>query len=525
MAETVAETRAHAFAPRDLIEMVFRHRRTVLIILPGVFLAAVLFVLFAHRMYQSEMKILVQNTRGNLILSSEKSPSATTTAGDVTEQQINSQIEILHSRDVLDPVVEPGWAAHDVDARTSTDVKRHDRMIEEMEKHLGADPVRKSNIITVTYAGRSPREAQDTLQRLSASFLSEQRRLLRPAGATEFFNVEAERYRNGWNEASKDFVAFQQRNQLVSLPDEEASIAKQIAATQDQLRLIDNGIHEVEGKIVGTRASQADANERQTTAIRTLPNQQSAQELTTLLVTLENKRTALLTQFKLQDRLVQEVDQQIAQTRFALSAAQAGSAQERTTDVNPAWQQIRTATLQNTITRSALYAQRSGVQQQLAELRIKLANTQSLTVQYNLLKSRADSLQENYNLYVQKMEQAQIEDAMDERKLMNVSIAEQPTLSYLPISPKPVSDLALGLLSACFLTFAFLYFSELGRVTIASPRELEATTGKPVLATVPLFTGAAPTETAATRNFIYVAHADALRAALDRKLEPEGLGI
>lgn len=512
-----------ALTPRDIVDVLFRHRRLILTVMPAAFLLTLAFVFLTARKYQSEMKILVQNTRSNVILTADKT-NASTTVADVTEQQINSQIEILRSRDVLDPVAEAGWDSRKAAFATPEAVKKHDKLVTALEKGLAADPVRKSNVITVSFVGKSPREAQATLQKVSAAFLTEQQQLLRPTGASDFFNAEAERYRHEWDEASKAFVAFQQQNQFVSLTDQEEALAKQVSGAQDALRALDVNMAELEGRIRGSKQSLADAQERQVTSIKTVPNQQSVQELSTLLVTLRNKRTTLLTQFKPTDRLVAEIEQQIAQTQSALTAAQNGSSQERTTDVNPTWQQIRAANYTNSINREAMSSQRAGLQRELAGLQTKLANTEALTVQYNLLKTRADNLRENYQLYVQKMEQATIEDAMDERKLSNVSIAQQPTLSYLPVSPKPLTDIALGLISASFITFALLYFAELGRVTIVTPRELELHTGKPVLVTVPFIRGGIP-NSGASENYLYISHGDSLRSVLDRHVDPKGARV
>ena len=62
---------------------------------------------------------------------------------------------------------------------------------------------------------------------------------------------------------------------------------------------------------------------------------------------------------------------------------------------------------------------------------------------------------------------------------------EQPTLSYEPERPKPLLYGALGLVSAVFLGMCAVYFAETSRSTIATPRELDAVSRYPVLATVP----------------------------------------
>jgi hypothetical protein len=78
----------------------------------------------------------------------------------------------------------------------------------------------------------------------------------------------------------------------------------------------------------------------------------------TLLVQLQNRRTELLTRYTPTDRLVGEVDQEIADTSNSLKAALAQKGQEDTTDVNPAWQGVKSSLVEGSIDREALLGAR-----------------------------------------------------------------------------------------------------------------------------------------------------------------------
>jgi len=83
---------------------------------------------------------------------------------------------------------------------------------------------------------------------------------------------------------------------------------------------------------------------------------------------------------------------------------------------------------------------------------------------------------------------------MDEHNLMNVAVAQRPTLAYLAARPKRLLNALLGSVTSLFLGLCAVYFAEVGRNTIATPRELEAISRYPLLATVPQL----PSLTAAT---------------------------
>jgi uncharacterized protein involved in exopolysaccharide biosynthesis len=89
---------------RELLAMAFRHRRlllrTFIVIMVGAVLAG-----FLLSEYESEMKILVKHERVDPLVSAEESGPAQPVRVDLTEQEVNSETEILKSADLLQKVV------------------------------------------------------------------------------------------------------------------------------------------------------------------------------------------------------------------------------------------------------------------------------------------------------------------------------------------------------------------------------------------------------------------------------------
>jgi uncharacterized protein involved in exopolysaccharide biosynthesis len=470
--------------PRAGVEALFRQRHLFVWITFSVLLITGLATFLRHKQYSSQMKFLVQNTRGNVVITAEKT-TPTNVASDVSETQVNSELEILHSHDVLDAVADPDWAALPESQRTAAAIRQHEKLITAFDRRFGTEIVRKTNIIIVTLTGDSPEKAHGDLERLSAAYLAEHRRLQRPSGASDFFKSEAERARKDWDQASQNLVAFQQQHQIVSLPEHESALNDQVTEHERELTATDASLRELDARLAASSLRLNNIPMRQTTTERVMPNQQSAEHLNTLLVELENRRTALMTNFKSNDRFVHELDEQIATTKAALADATASTSHEKTTDVDPAWQQLHTNYVQVEINRKQAAVHKANVAGELAALRQELGKTQELTVQFNNLEAQANQAKQNFELYAQKRDQAQIEDAMDEQKLINVAVAQKPTLSYLPVSPKPVSNAVLGAVTSLFLALCAVYLAESGRTTIATPRELDGVSRYPVLATLP----------------------------------------
>ena len=251
-------------------------------------------------------------------------------------------------------------------------------------------------------------------------------------------------------------------------------------ALQDYLRaaIADERLH-------ASAAASGEVPTRHQTESRVMEGQGSTEGLRSLLVQLQNRRAELLNRFQPTDRLVQEVDKQIDNTNASLAAMLAQRGVENTTDVNPAWQQVQSSILENRIERKALEAKSEKLNANVVDLRGQLKELEALEVPFNSLEESVDQARSNFELYSEKRDQAQIEDAMDERKIVNVGIAETPTTTFHAASPQPVLNAAIGLLSAIFLAAGAIYLAEMGRSNFATPRELESFSQFPVLATIP----------------------------------------
>ncbi|HEY1463590.1 MAG TPA: Wzz/FepE/Etk N-terminal domain-containing protein [Terriglobales bacterium] len=468
---------------RAAVEALFRHKKIFMICVGTIGLLVAAFLIFIPREYSSEMKILVQNGRENVVVSAEAT-SPVNVVSDVTESQVNSELEILQSRDVLEPVADPAWRNTPEEQRNVAELEQHEAAVRKFAKKLDTGVIRKTNIITVSFRARSPEQARNSLQALSEAYLAQHKKMQRPLGTTSFFTSQAEHYRQLWGDASVKLTEFRDKHELHSLPIREADLEQQITTTQASLLVADSTLHEQDARLAeGSRTLKA-MPMRQITEDRALPNLPSVQEINTLLVEMENKRTALLANYKADDRRVTDLDRQIASTQAALNHATENRSHEVATNIDPVRQQVRTEYAETHIARRATAAYKAVLLGQVSTLQKELEGLQDLSVEYDNLDEEVQQAKGNYELYVQKRDQAQIEDAMDNQKLTNVAIAQQPTLSSITVRPRPLLDGALGIFTAFFLGLCVVYCAETGRGTIATPRELDMVTRYPLLATV-----------------------------------------
>jgi len=476
---------------RLVVESVFRHGRLFVGVIAGVMVVTLAATLWTPRTYRSEMNILVRSTRPDYLISPERS-NGQLQQNPVTEEQIGSEVEVLKSHDLLDVVVDPDWANIPLAKHTEGSIRAHDKAVSDFEKHLVVEPLKRSNVIRVSYTTTSPKLATEALSRLLAAFMQKQREMERSSGASTFFAAEASRYKKDLDEAQQQLQTFQQTNEIVTLGSREVTLENQINTLDDSIRLAQVQLTEVGQRVTSDQAQLERTLPRQPTSQRSVPNTLAVEQLTAMLTTYQNKRTELLTRYKTTDPLVQEVDQQISNTTQALASARTTSGQESTTDVNPVFEQLKQNLSASVTERAAIEGRLADLLSQRNRLEATLKSVEGSTVDFTTLQSRVTELASNYQLYTQKKNEASIADALTQHQLVNVAVSEEPTYLATPTGPHVGLNLVMGLFTGVFLAGFGVYLAEIGRDTIATPLELDAIVRSPVLATVPVIDRPSP---------------------------------
>ncbi len=474
---------------RDGASAVFRRTRLVVSTLAVTVVGTIILTFLLPDKYESRMKILVKNQRVDVAITPEQTTAAPVADSEVSENEINSEIELLTSKDLLTQVVnhcglsnfESSWF---FGARTSEEM-RSERAVNRLTKDLVITPVRKANIISVTYASKSPELSASVLKTLGALYLEKHLKLHHPDGATNFFKDKADEYESQLKDAERRLADFQQTNNLVVLAEQKELTLQKTADAKVKLLESEAVFNEAVNRARRVDQQLAAIPKRIVTQSRALPNQYSAERLNTMMVELQNRRTQLLTKFRPDDRLVREVDEQIRTTREALGKAEQKTATEQATDLNPLRQTLETELAHARLDQSGAQARRDTLAGQLHGYEAALKTLASATTKHNDLQREVKEAADNYQLYAKKREESRIADELDRQKITNVSIAETPSVSKLPVWPNRPLNFALGLVLAGFLSLGSVFSAELLSDTVSTPKQLEALTGAAVLATVP----------------------------------------
>jgi uncharacterized protein involved in exopolysaccharide biosynthesis len=468
--------------PRELAATLFRRPRLVAVSFGSVLLATMLFVLFSAR-YESHFKIMLRRDRFDPVVSSQPSSAMEFTPPDITEEELNSEVELLRDEDLLKQVVKmAGLVPAGTPDRDRPAEIEH--AVRKLARRLDVGALKKSNVIQVSYTDTRPERAARILAALSTLYVQRHTKLQRPPGEIQFFDQQTTEYEKRLHRSETELVHFTRARGVVSAALERDIALQKLGEAEAVYRQIDQERVETERRIASLGEQLKSFPSRSVTLKRWADNPEVLEKMKTRLLELQLKRTELLSRFEPSYRLVQEVEQEIAETNASIAAEALTPVRDETSDKDPNYEWARMEMEKAQVQRDGLRARQSDVASQVASLRQVAQQMQSDSVDQQDLMRTAKAEENNYLLYLRKREEARIGDALDERGILNVAIVEQPVAPALPMHSVAFDFvLAFGLAMAFSVAIAFTteYFDP----TIRTPAEAHVLLEVPVLAWLP----------------------------------------
>lgn len=484
----VYERGSFSFSLRDLVAIGFRHKRIAMLCFFGLLLGAVLAALFQPAQYRATTKFLVDRERQDPIVSPEQNASVVMRS-EVTEEELNSEIELLQSGDVLRQVVtscglDQVKSLREVILGPMTPEKRIAKATERLQNTLQIEPIKKSDLISVSYTSPDPQLAARVLRALGDAYIQKHVDVHTAPGQVKFFDEETERYKKDLNDAETQLKVFSEQPDGVAPQMTRDITLQKLSEFRSSLQQTRAEMAATEQRISTLQKQAGITPERLTTSMRQQDDAQVLQGLKNTLMNLELKRTELLTKYQPTYPLVQEADKQIADTKASIAVEEAKPLKEETTDRNPTYAWINEELAKAKAEYSGLQA-RAAAQQAIVEK--YEAETRDLEkkglMEQDLLRT-VKTDEENYLLYQRKREQARMTEALDRTRIVNVAIAEQPVVPSLS-SNSPAAVVLIGILLATVVTLGAVFIQEYLDRSFRTPAEVSAELNIPVLAAVP----------------------------------------
>jgi uncharacterized protein involved in exopolysaccharide biosynthesis len=503
--ETPVTNWHRVYTLRDFSGAIFRQRPTAAVCFLLIVAAVVAFVVMVPDQYESEMRFVVRHDRADSLITSSPGDNRVVSP-DVTEQEVNSEIELLQGTDLLAQAVQStgladrqftstwdrirrtlGWTDR-VPASAPINTRKQARAVQELRAGLQVAPVRRTSMISVKYTSQDPTLAKEVVDTLSRLYLEKHLAVHRTPGARQFFVDQATQSAHELDSVQAELRAFSEKHGTVSAAEEREAVLAKVAEFESARRQTDAALAEAAGRLTALQRERISTPAQHTSSVTTGDALGFTQEMQSKLVALEVKRTELLQKFTPQYRLVVEVDEQIESARAALADAHKSQVRQETTSENPTMRWLENEIARVRTEHSALYAKSKALESALATYRQEAQRLDASALEQAGLLRELKATEEKYVLYQRKEEEARISEALDRTRISNVMIVQAATLPIEPMPRQSAMWLGLSVLVALVVAVGAAFMKDVvaSSFRIRTPNELETTLADvPVLAWVP----------------------------------------
>jgi uncharacterized protein involved in exopolysaccharide biosynthesis len=474
-----------------LVTPLFRHRRAILLSFVILFALGVGFVLLKGDTYASHVSILVSRERMDPLVSTESTNQLTGNTPPLTDEEVNSEAELVKSRDVLEEVVlanglqhpSPGFSLGKLLHPHETDQDRVARAVKGLASGLHIETPTKTNLIEVSYSSSNPQRAYNVLRSLTDFYLEKHAAVHRPQGSTDFFTRQTLHYKDALELAEGRLRELGEKSDIADPDEERTNLALQLANSIGQLHATEQAVAADEQRIRSDRQQLQLTPARMATKEDTNASDVLLQQLGETELAAENHRTQLLLKYDPSYPLVKEADQELSEIRQAITTARATHYVDQETDRDPTFEMLREDLAKSVVDLAAQSASRDATRQSISAMQHQIVQLTNQSLQLADLQRDAKANEQNYLLYLSKREQERASDALDRSRIENIAIAVPPAIAALPVHGT-LFGIAIAFALALVLSIALAYGLDFLDPSFHSPAQVADTLGIPTVVVI-----------------------------------------
>lgn len=515
--DTIGNRSFHGVGLTKYVEPLFIYKRWLF----GCFVASCLLCWLAllvwPRTYESECKLQCNVGRESIGLDPTTTTTQTLTLQKTQEEDVNSALELLGSKELADQVVAElgaenilsGYLPTASDANPSfldkltggvadwgsgvvmsiangsgvrDPISDSERASNRIRNDVSISSPKKSTALIVRAKAKSPQMAQAIAKCLTTHFLTKHINVATTEGSLDFFSTHAADAEDNVNRLLAKRSKMLQLHQIASTESKNNALTTQVSAiettilnTQAQIKRIDSEITDIgirmqdlEKEVVASRQTSSDLG------VAGMRSQLYSLELE------EKRRSALYTNDH--PLLVQIRGQNVAGTEVLEKLKRENESQS--TSQNPLRQTLEADLLKAQTAAVGLRAlfQESSAQKEVKEREIR--ELLDFEVELSEVNREVEVAKTNLISLRDKQEQARVMDSLRNKHISSIAISQPATFAEKPSDPKKVlvvgGFLMLGLMGGLGLVCQ----KEFTRTTLRRPDEAERLLGYPVLANV-----------------------------------------
>jgi uncharacterized protein involved in exopolysaccharide biosynthesis len=478
------KTEAQGGSLRDVLSILFKRKTAVMtIFLVTVFTATALSFLIPPT-YEAKSSALVKFGRENVYRPEvgEKSPIVSFNQ----EAVINSEINILKSRDIIERVIKTlklEKLYQDLVKSPPSNMTPMEAAVIVFQKNLKVEAVKKSSVIEVSFQHKNPYLAAQAVN-LLVEFFKEKHLQVYSGAESPFLVNQLNLYEQELKNSDNQLEAFKQKNRVFSIEEQKSLLLRQRMELDTSFKNTQNRIDELRKKLSSLRGQMknflSDKNRfTQTERDRIIIEARSK------LLSLQLSEQDLSSKYTENNRLLINVRKEMQLIKDFLKE-QEESIRGKVITANPIYQEAEKEVLKAESEESASRAKAATLREQIAQVDGEIQALGLQEKQLQELNRVATTNEKNFRIYRDRMEEGRISDEMNRQKLANISVIQTAVVPSKPIKPKKALNILLSIILGAVSSLGFAFLSEYTSQRFTSPDSVEQRLGLPVLVTIPL---------------------------------------
>jgi uncharacterized protein involved in exopolysaccharide biosynthesis len=444
---------------REAAHGILRRWKLIVGVYLGIVLVSVSGIFVLPPIYRTAGKILLTTDRAE-VSAGDKAPSLVRT-DEVSEGEINSQVQILKSRELIDQVLADMKPPKDDDDDVPSDsrvtrilhapasfIRTAYKRLHKIDNlkpgsplywqtrdvldRLDASNAHPSNIIDVGYVSSDPEWAQDFVNRLMKAYVEHHAKMQQISEAQDFFNEQSELLRKKLAASEGDLQKARER-------------AGTLAGQQTEVH---ERLNEFNAELSRARIARVEQEQRMAFLQQTLAGK-GGRVATPELIALEAKRADLIGKYKPDSERIKEIDSQIERLRKAIAGYDSFTAGSTGDSAGSA---AGTDLVGGRAALAALQGREAALTKAAEDYKKQAEFLDSQSFDLARLERQVKMDEETYLSYVRSAEQSRLTNAVEQSKLLRLRIIEDAPLPLEAIAPKKGRILFFALLGGLLLS-------------------------------------------------------------------------
>lgn len=468
---------------RDILTALFKHKIKILLVFLLVFGAIATYVLLLIPHYQAQASLILKLGRENIFRPEvgQSGPIVETNK----EAALQSEINIITSKELVRQVViqmgvekiYPEFLDPAEEIRDPVE-----KSVNTFLKYLSASPIKGSNVISISYLNPRPEVSAQALN-LLIELLKEKHLQIFSDPKASFLTQQLQVYQDKLEQSEENLQAFKRKYDLSSPPlEQQGRLLDQRSELDSRLKAIKNQLQGLEGKIASLDVQMSAILD--SIPVDTVEEGGQLEKAKSELFALKREEQKLLTKYMESSVPIVNIRKEIEQMeQFILAEQKSQRANTVAGAKRGSYEKLEMERLKAVSEITTLEESSQVIALQIKDLDKKIQRLDELNKELLVLERQRAADEQNYKLYLNRVEEAKVSEEMDRLKMANISVIQHAEVPGMPAGRSPMVLLIIGAMLGMMMGAGFGLLVEFFEGTYTRPDQAANDLQLPLLAT------------------------------------------